>query len=218
MKRELVVVLCIVSFFCATAAKAENSSDWGKLLQNMATTVNANNNTSTDELTNLKNEYKDWNTKLSTSENTVQSAFTQLVSGISTKSEAAKINNKINSINANNLLSDADKSAQAAQVIYDYSTNLQNNQNGLTKFLNNATAEEKNEISSSLKELTNSTNDYASSLSQGSTLLKKIVANPKLALNMASEYTELGKRLKTANTTLNSLNNIANTLGALLGK
>ncbi len=183
----------------------------------MATSVNTNNTaTDTYELTQLKKEYSEWNTKISGSENKVQNSFAKLVTDISPKSEAAKINNKIDNINNSNNLSAVDKSAQAAQIIYDYSVNLQNNQNTLTKLLSNATAEKRNDISSSLNGLTSSTSDYASSLSQGSNLLKKIVANPKLALNMAGEYTELGKRLKTANTTLNSLNNIANTLGSLL--
>ncbi len=217
MKRELVVFLCLTGFLYANIAKAENSSDWGKLFQNMATSVNTNNTaTDTYELTQLKKEYSEWNTKISGSENKVQNSFAKLVTDISPKSEAAKINNKIDNINNSNNLSAVDKSAQAAQIIYDYSVNLQNNQNSLTKLLSNATAEKRNDISSSLNGLTSSTSDYASSLSQGSNLLKKIVANPKLALNMAGEYTELGKRLKTANTTLNSLNNIANTLGSLL--
>ena len=217
MKRELIVFLCLTCFLYAGAAKAENSSDWGKLFQNMATSVNTNNTaTDTDELTQLKKEYSEWNTKISGSENKVQNSFAKLVTDISPKSEAAKINNKIDNINNSNNLSAVDKSAQAAQIIYDYSVNLQNNQNSLTKLLSNATAEKRNDITSSLNSLTSSTSDYASSLSQGSNLLKKIVANPKLALNMAGEYTELGKRLKTANTTLNSLNNIANTLGNLL--
>ena len=216
MKRELIICLCFGCLLYAEASKADNRSDWGSLLQNMATTVNANNQ-NTDELMQLKSEYKDWNEKISVSEANVQNSFSNLVSALSPKSEVAKINKNIDNINNSNL-SAADKSAQAAQVIYDYSVSLQNNQNNITKLLSNATTEKREEISSSLKNLTGATSDYTTSLTQGSTLLKKIVANPKLALNMASEYTELGKRLKTANTTLNSLNNIANTLGTLLSK
>ncbi len=85
MKRGLIVLLILAGFLHADVCKAENSSDWGILLQNMANTVNANNNTNTDELTKLKTEYKEWNDKISVSENSVQKSFSNLVSAISPK-------------------------------------------------------------------------------------------------------------------------------------
>ncbi len=218
MKRELIIFLCLAGFLYNGAANAENRSDWGILLQNVATAANASTKQNTDDLTKLKDEYKAWNKKVSASESSVQNSFNKLVSNISPKSEAAKINNKINAINNANNLSAADKSAMAAQIIYDYSVNLQNNKTNLTKLLNSATTEKRNEIVASLKELNNATNNYTGSLGQGTNIVKKIAANPKLGLNMASEYTDLSKRLKTANTTINALNNIASSVNILLGK
>ena len=215
MKRELIISVCLAGIIFTGAAKADNSSDWGILLQNMANSVNANN-TNNDELTQLKKQYSEWNTNLSTSENKVQNSFNTLVSTISPKSEAAKINNKLSSINSAANLSETDKSLQIAQILYDYSLNLLNNKNSVVKTLQNASTTKREEISGALKDLSSSTADYTSSFSNGSGLLKTITSNPKLGLSMASEYTELNKKMKAINTTLGALNNITTTLSGLL--
>lgn len=207
MKKGLLLTLCLsVVAFSSSAQAIELKNMAAGALKTTASTVKT---TATNaDTTTIRKSISTMNEKLALANKDVQSAFTSLVTAISSKEEAAEIRAQIKAINDNKNLSDVEKSSHLATIMSDYGNNLQNANEELKTKLKSASSEKTNQILTAIDSLMGATIKYTDLTNDVQSIINQLVSNPTLATSMRGDFTEIKNTGKMLKTNLKSLKDV----------
>lgn len=207
--------ICVASLIVTSAQAVENTgSTFLKGLANAVATSNTNVNTtktSTElsaEAKQVINSINNIDTKLKNIDSNVQKAFNNLVASVSSKQESADIKTKLNSINLNKNLTEAEKSAMISEIISNYANSLEKTQAEKAQALKDASNSKQVAFSNAITSLTNAKNEYVTIASDCRNVIKSITTKPSLVFSMPTELANLKNTSSVLKNNANSIKDL----------
>ena len=212
------IIIC-ASILAITPLSA-NAVDWGNIfgiMVNNAVQTQASKTTATADVSKTLNDLE---SQAKAIDKSVQDSFLAIASKLSAEKDLEALENKLDSIVANNKTTDSEKAELIAQVFNDYTKELKNNKQSVVSIIENMTESERADLAKYITAIAQDGQNYPNvakqSISTASTAMKyasKAEEAVKIYKDIKSTATELTNSAKTIINVANQLKSIAKTAG-----
>lgn len=218
MKKNLILIACLTSFTVLSANAIEFNKD--KMMSTInnvaratanATSTSQKSTTETKvspEVEKIKAQIIEFNKKLDLASSNVQSSVQSIANSLTSKDVSTELKKKINEINQNTKLTEAEKEAMLADLYLNFSNTLKQSQSDIKKELENASSVQKAQLTKATEKLASASTTYSESLSDLSSIVKGIITKPSVATNLTEELKDLRATTSALKDNLKSLKNI----------